>query len=33
MVQTGFLALEQRQPAVAGGEEAFFSRRLQAKMF
>ena len=33
MVQTGFLALEQREPAFAGGEEAFFSRRLQAKMF
>jgi hypothetical protein len=30
MVQTGFLALEQRQPTFAGGEEAFFSRRLQA---
>ena len=33
MVQTGFLAFEQRQPAFAGGEEAFSSRRLQAKMF
>jgi hypothetical protein len=33
MVQTGFLALEQRQPTFAGGEKAFSSRRLQAKMF
>ena len=33
VIQAGLLALEERQPAFAGGKEAFSSRRFQAKMF
>jgi hypothetical protein len=33
VMQAGLLALEERQPASAGGEEAFFSPRFQAKVF
>ena len=33
VMQARLLALEERQPAFAGSEEAFFARRLQAKMF
>jgi hypothetical protein len=32
VIQAGFLALEKRKPALAGGEEAFSSSRFQAKM-
>ena len=33
VIQAGLLALEERQPAFAGGKEAFLSRRFQAKVF
>jgi len=33
VMQAGFLALKERQPASAGGKEAFLSPRFQAKMF
>ena len=33
VIQAGLLALKERQPAFAGGKEAFLSRRFQAKVF
>src|SRR5215211_890001 len=33
VIQTGLLALEERQPAFAGGKETYLSRRFQAKVF
>jgi hypothetical protein len=33
VIQAGLLALEERQPAFAGGKEAFSSRWVQAEMF
>jgi hypothetical protein len=33
VIQAGLRAVEERQPAFAGGEESFFSCRFQAKVF
>src|SRR6266516_135404 len=33
VIQAGLFAMEERQPAFAGGKEASSSRRFQAKMF